>query len=274
MLTIQHRQRHRAHVARSSPVRDDRTDADVLEEVRGGNTAAYGVLYLRHVDAANRLARQFARCQDDRDELVSVAFANVLDAVLGRGVVPSAFRAYLLTTLRHAACDETRRARRIEFVGDIVEASKVRPETIAVAFPDTVTAEFERSVVSNAFAALPDRWSTVLSYTVLAGISPDHVAPLMGLTPNGVSALAYRARERLRQLYLQLHLTVTAEQHHLFTERLSAWVRNKMPQPEKARVERHLALCVVCRDLAAELAEVNSALRKPGSPTSKTKAAP
>jgi hypothetical protein len=33
------------------------------------------------------------------------------------------------------------------------------------------------------------------------------MAPLLGLTANSVAALAYRAREGLRQAYLQMHLS-------------------------------------------------------------------
>jgi RNA polymerase sigma factor (sigma-70 family) len=257
---------HRAHDAGSFSGCDEHADLELLEEVRAGNTGAYGVLYERHVAAAYRLARQLARCQDDRDELVSVAFAKVLDTVLNTGATPSAFRAYLLTALRHVAYDDTRRRKRIEFVEDIVELSDIRPETLAVAFPDTVTAELDRSLAGRAFAALPERWSTVLFHTVIAGVRPEHVAPLVGLTPNGVSALAYRAREGLRQRYLHFHLAVSAEQHHRDTERLAAWVRNGLSQREKVRVDAHLTVCAVCRDFAAELTEINSALKKANSP--------
>jgi anti-sigma factor RsiW len=60
--------------------------------------------------------------------------------------------------------------------------------------------------------------------------------------------------------YLECHPAVTGEQDHRTTERLAAWVRNGLSPREKARVDTHLTVCAVCRDFAAELAEINSAL--------------
>ena len=59
---------------------DTPSDAELISRVRGGDVAAYGELFCRHVqDAANRLARQLVR-GPDADDLVSEAFAKVLSA--------------------------------------------------------------------------------------------------------------------------------------------------------------------------------------------------
>ncbi|MDX3188623.1 hypothetical protein PV458_09490 [Streptomyces sp. MN03-5084-2B] len=57
----------------------------------------------------------------------------------------------------------------------------------------------------DAFAELPHRWRTVLWHTVIEPRSPAEVGQLLGLTAHGVSALAYRAREGLREAYAQLY---------------------------------------------------------------------
>ena len=49
------------------------------------------------------------------------------------------------------------------------------------------------------------------------GQSPGEIAPLLGLTANGVSAMAFRAREGLRKAFLQAHV-LTGE--HEFVEPL------------------------------------------------------
>ena len=59
-------------------------------------------------------------------------------------------------------------------------------------------------MIARAFASLPERWQAVLWHTEIEGARPADVAPLLGLTANGVAALAYRAREGLRQAYLQM----------------------------------------------------------------------
>ncbi|SDN43359.1 sigma-70 family RNA polymerase sigma factor [Allokutzneria albata] len=237
-----------------------RGDAELITDVRNGSTEAYGQLYERHVAAAYNLARQLARSNAEADDLVSEAFAKVLDTLrAGRGP-DAAFRAYLLTALRHTAYDKTRRDRKVEFSDDI---SGVADAAAAVVpFTDTAVAGLDRSLAAKAFARLPERWQAVLWHTEIEGQSPAEVAPILGLTPNGVSALAYRAREGLRQAYLQVHVGAGTEEHCRATiERLGAWTRDGLSRRETAQVEAHLDSCDRCRVLAAELGEVNGALR-------------
>ncbi|SFR10056.1 RNA polymerase sigma factor, sigma-70 family [Lentzea waywayandensis] len=232
------------------------SDAELIESVRGGTIDAYGQLYERHVSAAYNLARQLARSQAEADDLVSEAFAKVLDTLrAGRGP-DSAFRAYLLTALRHTAYDKTRRDKKVDLTEDMTDVAP------AVQFSDTAVAGLEKSMAARAFAALPERWQMVLWHTEIEGQSPAEVAPLLGLTANGVSALAYRAREGLKQQYLQMHLTDTeAERCRATVDRLGAWTRAGLSKREATQVEAHLDECGRCRALAAELADVNGALR-------------
>ncbi|MCG8920787.1 sigma-70 family RNA polymerase sigma factor, partial [Actinokineospora sp. PR83] len=238
------------------------SDAELIDAVRDGRTAAYGPLYERHVGAARNLARQLARSSVEADDLVSEAFAKVL-ATLRQGRGPdSAFRAYLLTALRHTAYDKTRRDRRVELVDDVTQASGVAQEAVSVPFADTAVEGLERTLAARAFRTLPERWQAVLWHTEIEGQSPAQVAPILGLTPNGVSALAYRAREGLRQAYLQVHLASTSDEHcHATAERLGTWVRGGLAKRETAQVEAHLDECDRCRALAAELTDVNGGLR-------------
>ncbi|WP_235926411.1 sigma-70 family RNA polymerase sigma factor [Actinokineospora pegani] len=237
------------------------SDADLISSVRGGAVSAYGELYERHVVAARNLARQLARSPAEADDLVSEAFAKVLDA-LRQGKGPdAAFRAYLLTALRHTAYDKTRRERKVELTEDVTQVSGVKPESVTVPFADPAVAGLERTMAARAFAALPERWQAVLWHTEVERQSPAQVGPLLGLSPNGVSALAYRAREGLRQAYLQVHLAGSSDEACRATaDRLGAWVRGGLSTRERAQVESHLDGCARCRALAAELTEVNGSL--------------
>jgi RNA polymerase sigma factor (sigma-70 family) len=240
------------------------SDAELIDAVRSGQVDAFGSLYERHVSAAYNLARQLARSRAESDDLVSEAFARVLDTLrAGRGP-DSAFRAYLLTSLRHVAYDKTRRDRKVELTEDVTTVSGVSTEKISEPFRDTAVAGLERSLAAKAYARLPERWQAVLWHTEIEGQSPAEVAPLLGLTANGVSALAYRAREGLREAYLQVHLAetaTTAQRCRATTEKLGAWTRGGLSKRETAQVEAHLDECDRCRALAAELADVNDGLR-------------
>ncbi|MEO6084635.1 MAG: sigma-70 family RNA polymerase sigma factor [Umezawaea sp.] len=238
-------------------------DAELIDAVRGGDLHAYGALYERHVPAAYALARQLTRSPAETDDLVAEAFANVLDTLLrGRGP-DSAFRAYLLTALRHTAYDKTRRDRRVELSADVSTVSGMRVDAVSVPFSDTAVAELERSLAVQAFALLPSRWQSVLRHTEIHGRSPAEVAPLLGLNANAVSALASRAREGLRQAYLQVQLAApVAPGCRSTVARLGAWVRGGLSTRDQAATERHLAACPRCRELTAELVDAADGLAR------------
>lgn len=238
----------------------DLDDAQLIDAVREGTTAAYGELYQRHINAAYNLARQLTRCSAEADDLVSEAFSKVLDTLRARRGPDSAFRAYLLTALRHTAYDKTRKNRKLELAEDVTTV--VNPDLVSVPFNDTVAADVEQHLAAKAFARLPERWQTVLWLTEIEGRSPREVAPSLGITPNSVSALAYRAREGLRQAYLQAHLAEAVSNRCQPTvELLGAWTRNGLSEEETKQVEEHLAACSSCYTLSAELAEINGEFR-------------
>ncbi|HEY2176836.1 MAG TPA: sigma-70 family RNA polymerase sigma factor, partial [Mycobacteriales bacterium] len=219
-------------------------------------SAAYGQLWERHADAARNLARQLTRSDADTDDLVAEAFARVLDVLRSGGGPETAFRPYLLTTVRNTFYDKTRRDRRLTLSDDMDEHDP------GVPFDDTALSGLESTLAARAFARLPERWQTVLWHTEVEGAEPADVAPLLGLSPNAVSALAYRAREGLRQAYLQVHLsTATDRSCQITVENLGAWTRNGLARRDAVRVERHLSGCADCRALADELLDINSGLR-------------
>lgn len=247
---------------RLSAVRDvegysSTSDLELLEAVRSGGDRAYGVLFERHASAARRMALQLGGTGIEADDLVAEAFAQVL-AKLREGKGPTeAFRAYLLTAVRNCAYMQFRRDRNVEFVGEYRESGQAGDDLPATA----VVRDEERSTVARAFQRLPERWQAVLWHTEVEGQPAAQVAPLFGLTPNAVSALAYRAREGLRQEYLAVHLPLVGDDCREVVSLLAAWVRAKAPATDRACVEAHMARCGRCRALADELAELNGSLR-------------
>ncbi|HEV7655699.1 MAG TPA: sigma-70 family RNA polymerase sigma factor [Mycobacteriales bacterium] len=235
---------------------DETSDGDLISAVRSGDSDAYGVLYRRHAGSALGLARQLTGSRAEADDLVAESFAKVLDVLRAGGGPDAAFRAYLLTTLRHTLYDRARRDRKLELSDDMTRHDR------GVPFQDTAVAGLESSLAARAFNRLPERWQTVLWHTEVEQESPAQVAPLLGLTPNGVAALAYRAREGLRQAYLQEHLADGVDGAHRATvTRLGAWARGGLSDRQRTKVDAHLAVCEQCSALADELVDVNGGLR-------------
>jgi RNA polymerase sigma factor (sigma-70 family) len=233
---------------------DEPGDAELISTVRAGDVDAYGLLFARHVDAARRLARQLVSA-GDVDDLVSEAFAKVL-SVLQRGGGPDlAFRAYLLTSVRRLHVDKLRGAARLQTTDDLT------PYDPGVPFEDTAVAGFENATAAKAFASLPERWQQVLWHTEVEGQKPAEVAPLLGMTPNSVSALAYRAREGLRQAFVTMHAQEVVDDHCSTTRaNLGGYLRGGLSRRDSGKVEGHLQDCRPCSAIYLELSEVNADL--------------
>ncbi len=175
------------------------SDTELIESARSGDTSAFAELWRRHYRSAARVARQFTS-SIDADDLVSEAYARIFQRVLAGGGPTGAFRPYLYTTIRNLASSWGAASRDVQV--DVIE--EFEDERI----PDDPAAwALDRTLTAKAFRSLPDRWQTVLWYTEVEGMDPHEVAPLMGLTANGVAALSYRAREGLRTAWLQAHIS-------------------------------------------------------------------
>jgi RNA polymerase sigma factor (sigma-70 family) len=236
------------------PPLDEPGDAELISAVRDGDLDAYGTLFARHVDSARRLARQLVSA-GDVDDLVSEAFAKVL-SVLQRGGGPDlAFRAYLLTALRRLHVDKLRAGARLTTTDDMTAFDP------GVPFEDTAVSGFDNAAAAKAFASLPERWQQVLWHTEVEGQKPADIAPLLGMSPNSVSALAYRAREGLRQAFVTMHAQEAADDVCAATRaNLGAYLRGGISKRDAAKVEAHLQGCRECSGIYLELAEVNNDL--------------
>lgn len=236
------------------------SDPELIAGVRAGDAAAFGVLYERHVGAARKVAAQYTNSASDIDDVVSESFSRVLRA-LQRGDGPDlAFRAYLFTIVRRTGLDIINKGIRTKPRDDM------SPYESAIGYEassdEPAIDSFEQGVVADAFKSLPERWQAVLWYTEVEKKTPKEIAPLLGLSANGVAALAYRAREALRQAYLQQHLNTAQSAACLeANSQLGAFVRGGLSKRENTKVEAHVQECEKCAALVAELQDVNHGMR-------------
>ncbi|MEU7430963.1 choice-of-anchor C family protein [Streptomyces sioyaensis] len=237
--------------------RGEQCDAELIVQARAGDEAAFGVLYKRHVASARRLAGLYASTPADAEDIASEGFTQVLSAVRAGGGPREAFRPYVLTTVRRIAARRAARAKRDVPTPELESVAPLVP------FEDPVLADLEVSLVARAFAALPERWQAVLWHTTVEGESPAQVAVHLGLSANGVAALAVRAREGLRKEYLQAHLSAEKLERECrrCASKLAAYVRGSLSARARGGVEAHLAECDRCTSLLPELREISGRLR-------------
>jgi RNA polymerase sigma factor (sigma-70 family) len=229
---------------------------------------SYEDLYVEHAPAARRVALSMVP-RDVADDIVAEAFTRVLSAIRAGGGPGVAFRAYLLTAVRNTANDWLRASRRTTAVGDVehdLDEQRVPEENLGLAQlsrgPEAeAEARAEARLVAQAFTKLPSRWRAVLWQLEVEAKAPAAIAPMFGLSANGVSALAVRAREGLRQAYLAEHVGANIPAAcKAYAEALSADTRGRLSRRRQAAVHDHLAQCASCHSLAGELTELNSRL--------------
>lgn len=231
-------------------------DPVLLTRVRSGDAAAYAELFARHRAAALAFARSLAGANHAED-LVAEAFARVLDA-LQRDLGPTvSFRSYLLTSIRSLWANTVRSETRY----DLVEDYATVPALDALTFSDDPEGRFDNQAVAAAYQSLSERWQAVLWYTEVEGLPHAEVALYLGIKPNAVAALSFRAREGLRQAYLAAHLCdVDDAVCRAMVDLLPAYARGGLDKRKRPTLEAHLQDCRPCTVALADLDEVNHRL--------------
>jgi RNA polymerase sigma factor (sigma-70 family) len=230
------------------------SDEELIANARSGDQNAFAELWRRHYRSGARVARQFTS-SIDADDLVSEAYTRIYQRVLAGGGPSGAFRPYLYTTIRNLASTWGAKSRDVQ-VDDIADYED--PSTI----DDPVAVALDRTLTARAFRSLPERWQSVLWYTEVEGMDPHEVAPILGMSANGVAALGYRAREGLRKAWLQAHVSEAgvSEACKWTIARLGENARHSLTPREQQKLSDHLLTCAKCAIVSEEVDEVGSHL--------------
>lgn len=229
-------------------------DGALLSLARQGSEPAIAALFVRYRQSAEHYAR-YLGMKSDAPDVVSETFAQIID-LIRRGKGPEkAFRAYLLTSVRHE-CGRRAKARlKVVTTGETDDLDQV------VEFGNGELNVFERGVVRDAYASLPERWRAVLWELDVEGRTPQEVAERQGMKSNAVSALAYRARAGLRESYLQQHVGRGTDSLCEPTRAsMAAVVRGTAKQRDRDRVLLHMDGCDRCVNDFNELTAFNGEL--------------
>ncbi|MFD2122577.1 sigma-70 family RNA polymerase sigma factor, partial [Streptomyces cirratus] len=254
------------------------SDADLVARMRGGNDSAYEELFRRHADAVRRYARTCCRDAHTADDLTAEVFARTLQAVRGGAGPDHSVRAYLLTTVRRVAAAWAKTARREQLVEDFAVFAEQAAagadsggglgglsgdDTLELGADVRAMHEAEQSLAMQAFRSLPERWQAVLWHTTVEESTPSAIAPLFGLSANATAVLAGRAREGLKQAYLQAHVSSALSEGGdcaRYADRLGAYARGGLRVRAERGLRGHLEECAKCRLVVRELKDVNAGI--------------
>ncbi|MET7632291.1 sigma-70 family RNA polymerase sigma factor [Streptomyces sp. NPDC005245] len=247
------------------------SDAQLILQMRDGDDLAYEELFRRHSGSVRRYARSCCRDAHTADDLTAEVFARTLQAVRGGKGPEEAVRAYLMTAVRHIAAAWTKTSKREQLVDDFAVFAAQAAGFSEVSDADTLDLgadvlamhEAEQSMAMKAFRSLPERWQAVLWHTTVEEESPSEIAPLFGLTANATAVLASRAREGLKQAYLQAHVSRSLTSGGAcarYADRLGAYARGGLRIRAERGLRKHLDECAKCRVAVGELAHVNAGI--------------
>jgi len=172
------------------------TDAALVRRARTGEPTAFGLLYLRHHEAAWRVANAVTAFSPTADRVVVEAFTRALVGSPRRPGPDAVLRPDLLRHVREVA---------LEWAGDqrrIASRAKSSPPP-GGATDELVLADVE-PVVAAAFRALEEPARTALWLTEIEALTPTEVGRVMDLPAERAAALGVEARGQLSQALLGL----------------------------------------------------------------------
>ncbi|MDO4916435.1 MAG: sigma-70 family RNA polymerase sigma factor, partial [Rothia sp. (in: high G+C Gram-positive bacteria)] len=231
------------------------TDEALLLAVLEGKLESYGELYERYYPMARAIAFKHTSDSHRVDDIVSEAFARILQALKNGKGPHSYLGGYLATTIAHLAAEY-----------GLVSAQEVPSEEEHLesmgSLDETVVKLHESDEVISAFTSLPERWQTVLWLTEIEARKPREIASAMDLTPNAVSALAVRAKESLKEGFLRAHQNAPATPDcDRFTSHISPYVRGSLSQKRSDALRSHMEACNYCTSEYLSLVGINKSMR-------------
>src|SRR6478735_4705700 len=217
------------------------TDAELLSRARHGDDSAFATLWRRHLPSAYAVATRF-RGRVAPEDLVAEASARIL-RLLREGAGPTDnFRSYFASTVRTVGVDAVRREMNIvpTEAPDLEMLADPEPDVSALAGGGVDT-----DIVRAAFRLLGDSDQQLLWHTMVEGSAPRVVAPMLGVSANAVSARAMRAREALRNSYLDVWVqrrvpACGAPECRWTLDHLGGFVRGRLTSRQRARAAAHL----------------------------------
>ena len=206
------------------------SDKELISRVRRGDASAQTALYERHYSYALRVAFRHANSSYEAEDLVAEGFERTFGALQTGNGPNEFFRAYLSSVVSRLAAANNEKEKRRSLVGDFSFFD------VGDDFSDPAVNAFESRVVGSAFRSLPERWQAVLWFTEVDGLKPSEVTHFLDLSANAVAALALRAREGLREAYLQAHVSEPKSTHcQIVAKQLGAYVRNNLSSRKRIK---------------------------------------
>ena len=172
--------------------------ADVLTQVRAGDSEAWGELYGQYAPAIFRFCRRALPTREDAEDATTEIFMKVRQK-LGTYDASRPFTAWLYKVASNHCWDLLRRRR----IRQDLETGDL--ETVPLEHPDPdqleqLQTEHDSKQVRAGLAKMPDRARMALVLRYYSDLSYDEIADTLGVRRAFVGVLLLRARHQLRDI--------------------------------------------------------------------------
>lgn len=175
--------------------------AEVLSQVRAGDSGAWGELYRQHAPAIFRFCRRALPTREDAEDATTEIFMKV-GQKLGTYDASRPFTAWLYKVASNHCWDllRRRRIRQDLETGDLETLPLEHPAPTQL---ERLQAEHSSKQVRTCLSRLPDRARMALVLRYYAEMSYDEIADTLGVRRAFVGVLLLRARHQLRDALME-----------------------------------------------------------------------
>ena len=175
------------------------SDEEIVERVRGGDTALYEIIMRRYNQRLYRVARAILRDDAEAEDVMQDAYVRAyqhLDQFAGRAL----FSTWLTRIAVHEALSRLRlrnRNQQLDDTGQDGEFSMNMVETSPDPEQNASRAELSR-LLEEALLELPEQFRTVVMLRDVEGMSTAETAAALDLTEDNVKVRLHRGRAMAR----------------------------------------------------------------------------
>ncbi|HEX4125870.1 MAG TPA: RNA polymerase sigma factor, partial [Tepidisphaeraceae bacterium] len=177
----------------------DRSDEELLRRIRGGETAAFGLLVSRYGDNLYRLAVSLVGSAADAEDVVQETFIGALGR-LGAFEGRSSLKTWLTRICVNQA-SKLRRSRHVRRATTLESNGEEARHDDALASPAATGQVATRIDVMQMLQQLSREHRRVLVLRELEGLSYDEIAGVLAVPRGTVESRLHRARQELKRLY-------------------------------------------------------------------------
>ncbi len=218
----------------------NRSDAELVQAARAGDSAAFGEIYERYGDRIYSFCAARLRNRDDAADCTQDTFVRAATR-LGQLRDPSRLRPWLFAIARNTMVDLARRRSRTTPTDELHDMASDAPGPDAVA-GRTAAAE----LIWSTAAALQDRDQDLLRLQLQEGLAGDDLADVMGVSRSHLDVMQNRLRQRISKAAGSLLVARHGRDDCVELRGLLADWDGRFTLAVRSKVTRHVESCEVC----------------------------